>query len=95
MTDNNEEKRDQPMTMDVRKAQGSAKTRRKMRSLEWIGGIKQEFKKITWTSRSELKTYTKVVVGSMLVVGLAIYGTDVAVQGILSGISSLIKAVIG
>ncbi len=80
------------MTMDVRKGKSSAK---KVRSLEWIGEIRQEFKRITWTKKEELRTYTKVVVGSIFAVGLTIYVVDLVVQGSLSSLSALIKAVIG
>jgi preprotein translocase subunit SecE len=90
MANEREKKR---MTLDVRKAQASASTKRAS-SLSWFGDVKAEFKKITWTSKDELKVYTKVVVLSTLFVGVGIYLLDLSVQGTLSTLSSLVKAVV-
>jgi len=81
------------MTLDVRKGQASAGVKR-ARSFAWFGDVKSEFKKITWTSKDELKAYTKVVVLAMLFVGIGIYLLDLAAQGTLSTLSSLVKAVV-
>ena len=35
--------------------------------------LKLRFKKISWTSREELKVYTKIVVGATFVFGMGIY----------------------
>ncbi|MBS0621463.1 MAG: preprotein translocase subunit SecE [Verrucomicrobia bacterium] len=82
--------------MDVRKAHVStASPSTKEGRLNWISGIKGEFKKITWTSREELRAYTKIVVGATLVIGLGIYVLDLLVQGALSGLGSFVRAIIG
>ena len=81
------------MTLDVRKGQASAGVKR-ARPFAWFGDIKSEFRKITWTSKDELKAYTKVVVLSMLFVGIGIYLLDLAAQGALTTLSSLVKAIV-
>ena len=43
--------------------------------------LKEEFKKISWTSQEDLKLATKVVVGSIFVLGIAIYMTDLTIKG--------------
>ena len=84
------------MSMDVRKAHASSTARpKKSQGLGWIAGIKQEFKKITWTGRDELKVYTKIVIGATLIMGLGIYVLDLLSQGALSGLGALIRAIIG
>lgn len=42
--------------------------------------VKDEVKKITWTSKDELFFYTKLVVGATLVVGMSIYLLDLVIQ---------------
>lgn len=84
------------MTMDVRKAHVStASPSTRERRLGWMSGIKGEFKKITWTSKDELRAYTKIVVGATLAVGLGIYVLDLLVQGALSSLGLLVRAIIG
>lgn len=61
----------------------------------FIGDVKAEFKKISWTEPEELKTYTKVVVGAVFAFGFGIYLVDLVLQTAFHTIESLIKAVIG
>lgn len=62
--------------------------------IEWFGGVKQEFNKITWTSKDELKVYTKVTVIATFAIGLGIYLADLVIRLGLTGIGSLVKAFI-
>ena len=83
------------MTMDVRKAQSTTASPAKRKGvLDWLGGVKAEFKKISWTSREELKSYTKIVVGATFVVGIGLYIIDLCIQGVLSGLSALVKTIV-
>lgn len=45
-----------------------------------LADIKSEFSKISWTSPEELKTYTKIVVGAALFLGMGIYFADVLIR---------------
>ncbi|MGE3954648.1 MAG: preprotein translocase subunit SecE [Parachlamydiales bacterium] len=79
----------------MRKAQSTGASQvKRVGALQWMGGIKAEFKKITWTTREELKSYTKIVIGATFAVGLGIYLVDLGIQGILSGLSALVKAIV-
>lgn len=60
-----------------------------------VGDIKQELKKVEWTSKDELQAYTKIVLASTFLFGLAIYVIDLAIQGVLGGINLLLRALIG
>ena len=52
-----------------------------------VGDIKTEFKKITWTSREELRAYTKIVVGATFAFGMSIYAVDLIIQTILASLN--------
>jgi len=62
--------------------------------VQWFGEVKQEIKKVTWTSKEELILFTKVTVGTTFVVGLGIYLLDLLIKSGLSSIGALVKAVI-
>lgn len=74
-------------TMDVNKtkqvvssgtssgASGSGK-----KAQEFIGEVKAELQKISWTSPEELKAYTKIVVGGTFLFGMGIYILDLIIQ---------------
>ena len=85
------------MTMDVRKSETSSSIPygKRVAIGSWLGEVKEEFKKITWTNKEELKLYTKIVVGATFIVGLGIYLLDLAAQGTLSGVGALVKAIAG
>jgi preprotein translocase subunit SecE len=53
---------------------------------EFLGDVKGEFRKITWTSQDELKAYTKIVVGATFAFGMVIYGTDLLIQTALASL---------
>ena len=61
----------------------------------FVGDVKEEFNKVEWTSKDELKAYTKIVLASTFLFGLFIYVIDVAIQGLLSGINLVISALFG
>jgi preprotein translocase subunit SecE len=62
---------------------------------DFIGDIKSEFKKITWTSPEELRMYTKIVVIAILIFGLGIYVVDLVIQGLLSVLGSVMHMIFG
>jgi preprotein translocase subunit SecE len=57
--------------------------------------IKQELKKIEWTTKDELKSYTKIVVISTFLFGMGVYFIDLIVQTFLSGIHLIFKFLTG
>jgi preprotein translocase subunit SecE len=60
-----------------------------------LQGLKDELRKVSWTSKEELKLCTKIVVGSTLLFGLGIYVVDLVVKGFLDGIHVLTRLVFG
>lgn len=57
--------------------------------------VQNEFRKITWTTKSELLSLTKVVLISTFIGSLGIYVADLLVRGALGMISFLIRTVFG
>lgn len=83
--------------MDVKKARSTAadKAVDGKRMVAFVGDVKEELKKVEWTSKDELKSYTKIVLASTFLFGLTIYLVDLVIQGFLGGIHYLVKAIIG
>lgn len=62
---------------------------------DYIGDLKVELKKVTWTSKDELKVYTKIVVVSTFFFGMGTFLSDVFIQNVLKGMSALVKMIGG
>lgn len=64
-----------------------------------VGGyfteLKQEFKRVEWTSKDELRFYTKLVLASTFLVGMSVYFVDLAIQGVLWGVQNLLRFITG
>jgi preprotein translocase subunit SecE len=81
-------------SMEAKKPQQSTATERTLiikQVKEFVGDIKSEINKITWTSREELLVYTKIVIGATFAFGMSIYILDLMIQGILSGLNLLLN----
>ncbi len=55
-----------------------------------IREYKDELKRVSWTSKEELKLFTKVVVGTTFAFGLGIYFVDLVIKGTLHLIGRLV-----
>lgn len=62
---------------------------------DFAADVKSEIQKITWTSREELLTYTKIVVGATFAFGMAIYVLDLLIQGSLSSLNAILTLIAG
>lgn len=90
-------------TMEIKKTQQVAApanpskeaTQKSWSIKEFVGDVKAELKKITWTSPDELRAYTKIVVGTTFILGMSIYFTDLCIQLFLNGLSFLVRLIGG
>ena len=91
-------------TMELKKSQQLTKpasTSAKEASLkagqwkDFLGDIKAEFKKISWTSPDELRTYTKIVVATTFFLGMGIYVMDLAIQLVLGALEFMMRLIGG
>jgi preprotein translocase subunit SecE len=62
---------------------------------EFIGSVKEEFWKVTWTSGDELRYYTKLVVGATFLFGLGLYFVDLVIRGCLQLLGSCFHYIFG
>lgn len=68
---------------------------KKKPSLSYIQGIKDELKKVSWTTKEELMLSTKVVIGVTFTCGVGIYFVDLLVKGGLDFISYVTHKALG
>ena len=61
----------------------------------YVRELKEELKRVSWTSKEELFLSTKIVVGATFMFGLGIYLVDLVIQGSLNGLHTLVFKVIG
>lgn len=61
----------------------------------FLGDIKDEFSKISWTNPDELITYTKIVVIGTFCFGMGIYLMDLTIQAVLGTLSSVMRLIGG
>jgi preprotein translocase subunit SecE len=63
----------------------------KKKKLNFFREVQSEFKKVSWTTKTELFTYTKIVLGSTLVFGFVIYFADLFIRNILHIINVIFR----
>jgi len=63
--------------------------------LGYLAELKKELRQVTWTSKDELITFTKIVVGATFAFGLGIYGVDLLIKNCLNGFKTLIHLIFG
>ena len=69
--------------------------KRKTKLFGFLHAVKDELKKVTWTSASELKFFTKIVIGSTFAFGLGVYLGDLIIKNMLDGITMLFHWIVG
>lgn len=69
--------------------------RKAMKAGEFFGEVKTELFKIDWTSKEELKVYTKIVVAATLALGMGIYCMDLVIQNFLVALGTLVRLITG
>ncbi len=68
---------------------------KKKKKDHFFGEVQSELKKVTWTSKKELKMFTKIVIASTLVFGLAIYLVDLSIRTSLDTLRELVNWMVG
>lgn len=85
------------MGVQVEKLTSQTETKPSQKSSKtgYLKELKEELKKVTWTSKEELILFTKIVVGATFALGLGIYGVDLLIKGALNGFKSLVTLIFG
>lgn len=68
---------------------------KKIQGSHYLQSLKDEFKKISWTNKEELKACTKITVGSIFIFGLGIYLVDLVIKGVLLTFGSVFHLIFG
>lgn len=63
--------------------------------LSYFREVLNELKKVTWTSKQELIFCTKAVIFATFFFGLAIYGVDLLIRGVLDGFTAILRMIFG
>ena len=61
----------------------------------YIQELKDELKKVSWTSKEELKFATKAVVGAIFIFGMGIYLFDLVIKGCLDFVARIVHFIFG
>lgn len=81
--------------MGVQVQQLSSPAESKSSKANYIRELKEELKKVTWTTKEELITFTKIVVGSTFFLGMGIYAVDLSIKGVLNSFAGLVHLIFG
>ena len=81
--------------MDDKRTQTQTSSASGKNAFDFVGEVKNEFKKITWTEKDELKVYTKVVVAFTFIFGMSVLFVDVIIQQGLAALNSIIRLIAG
>lgn len=68
---------------------------RQIKKTSYFQGVKSELKKVSWTSRKELVTYTKIVVGATFLMGMGIYFSDLVIKTAIDGLGVIARWIFG
>jgi preprotein translocase subunit SecE len=63
--------------------------------LAYVRELKEELRKVSWTTKDELKLATKLVVGTTFLFGLGIYLADLIIKGALDLVSLVVHFIFG
>lgn len=69
------------------------KAKKAKRKTFFLREMKEEMKKVSWTSKEELRTCGKIVVGAIFFLGIGIYLVDLFIRLTLSGIGNLVRLI--
>lgn len=56
----------------------------------FLSDVKQEFKRIEWSTKEELRQQVKIVLSGIFVSGMLVYGIDLLIRSLLGLINFLI-----
>lgn len=57
--------------------------------------LKEELKKVSWTTQEELKLSTKIVILSIFTFGFGIYFFDLVIKGVLDSVALVVHFIFG
>lgn len=74
---------------------GEPPTSKRRWTFTFLRDLKEELRKVSWTSREELAFATKAVVGTTFFMGLSIYFVDLVIKGSLDVVAWVVRYIFG
>ena len=81
--------------MEVKSKKMTAEKKKRKDLFTFIGDLKVELKKVSWTTKAELISATKIVVLATFCFGIGIYAVDLAIKGVLEMIKRSLLFIFG
>ena len=69
--------------------------RRKLKQTKFLQEMKEEMKRVSWTTKEELTICTKIVLSAIFILGTGIYLIDLFVRFSLNGLEAIVKFIGG
>ena len=86
------------MKSDQSNAISGASSRKKSKGkalFSHVEELKEELKKVSWTTQEELKLSTKIVIVSIFAFGFGIYFFDLVIKGVLDSVALFVHFIFG
>ena len=87
-----------PSALEVKRSQRKSRemtTIAERKKSSYFRDVKDELRKVTWTSKAELIFCTKAVIIATFVFGLTIYAVDLGIRGLIDLAGSVVRMVFG
>jgi preprotein translocase subunit SecE len=68
---------------------------KKKKAFSYIQELKDELKKVSWTTKGELLLSTKMVISAIFLFGMGIYLFDLVIKGVLDFIARTVQYIFG
>lgn len=81
------------MSVSQKVAELSASKKKKAKKASFLHNMKEEMKRVSWTTKEELRTCGKIVIGAIFFLGLGIYLVDLFIRLVLNGIGNLVRLI--
>lgn len=83
------------MDVKTKEVQASPFSGQKERTTSYLSALKEELKKVTWTTKAELIFCTKIAVSATFLFGLGIYIVDILIKGVLGAVGKFAHFIFG
>jgi len=83
------------VSSDKEELSASSGVKKRRSFFDYVYDLKEELKKVTWTSKSELLFSTKMVLFSAVIFGFGVYFVDLCVKGLLETIKKTLHFIFG
>lgn len=77
------------------KLKKSSSNKKRKSPLVFVSELKEELKKVSWTTKAELISATKIVIGATFCFGIGIYFVDLLIKGVLELTKNTIHFIFG